>query len=223
MRCRAAFRSDRRPLRGTTPDRAKIAIVVGSDSPILRAGLRTMLASERDIEVVAEAATIVDARRLVATRRPDVLLIAVAADAAGNPGVVGQPWLGRFDIPIILITRVPEPAACGLMSIGGPVSYVDIKVTRARLAEAVRRTAHGERVVSPMTDERSLRSGAVLSAPELAVLRLLAEGQTNRAIAVRLRYSVGTVKDYIQRILEKLDASNRTQAAVKALRAGVLS
>jgi NarL family two-component system response regulator LiaR len=71
--------------------------------------------------------------------------------------------------------------------------------------------------------EQSRRPVAVLSVPELAVLRLLSDGRTNREIAHRLRYSIGTVKDYVQRILEKLEASNRTEAAVKAVREGVLS
>jgi DNA-binding NarL/FixJ family response regulator len=203
--------------------RRRIRITIASDSPVVRTGLRAMLAAERDITIVGEAATVGHARRLIVARRPDVLLVALLTHVAGGPGD-GRPALPRrSDVPAILITRAPAAVELWPRSVADWRAQVGLTVSRAEITEAIRRAARRDRVVGRPGLEQSRRPVAVLSVPELAVLRLLSDGRTNREIAHRLRYSIGTVKDYVQRILEKLEASNRTEAAVKAVREGVLS
>ena len=209
-----------RPLKGVRSGRP-IAIAIASESSVVRRGIRELLASQRDMRVVGETATVTAARRLIAARAPDLLLVAVLKNAPHDLDALRlappQPVAG----PVILIARAPDPTQLWLRSVTDWLAYVSLNVPPPQMVEAVRRAARGERVVYPPGLERP-RPSPTLSAAEISVLRLLSDGHTNREIARHLQYSIGTVKDYVQRILEKLEVSNRTRAAVKAFRAGLL-
>ena len=216
MRRFETVRSSHRPTRGT------IAVAITSESSVLRKGIRAMLAPERDMRIVGEAATIPDARRLMTAHVPDLLVVALLTNAAEGLSTLRVAPPPRVDLPVILIARPPDPTEVWLRPVTDWLAYVGLNVAPRQMVDAVRRAARGERVVYPPGLERLRNPPPTLSAPEVSVLRLLSDGNTNREIAQHLRYSVGTVKDYVQRILEKLEVSNRTQAAVKAFRDGVL-
>jgi len=192
----------------------------------VRTGLRVMLASATDMRVIAEASTIADAARLIAVRPPDLLFVVLLRDLSEGLDAPQRAQQRLLGVPRVVVTVERSAAELSQAPTGTWSDWVSINVTRAGLVAVVRRIARGV----PSSPRKSARGvaqpfsglAATLTAPETALLRLLSEGLTNHQIAGRLGYSVGTVKDYVQRILEKLDVSNRTQAAVKGVRAGML-
>ena len=117
----------------------------------------------------------------------------------------------------------------------GCSGYLNPRVTRKELLKALRAIARGECIIDSGLFKSLLRDVArqqsaekvasqnKLMRPEQEMLRLITEGRTNREIAGKLGYSVATVKDYVQRIIQKLGVSDRTQAAVKAVRTGLVT
>ena len=220
-------------MRGRRSEQARregrtITIAIASESTIVRTGLRVMLASASDMRVIAEVSTIAAAARLIAVRPPDLLFVVILRDLSEGLAALQRAQQRLLDVPRIVVTVERTAAERSQAPTGTRSDWVSINVTRAALVAAVRRVARGAPASSPWKSARSVAPpfgglATTLTAPEAALLRLLSEGLTNPQIAGRLGYSVGTVKDYVQRILEKLDVSNRTQAAVKAVRAGMLN
>ena len=209
-------------------ERRTITIAIASESTIVRTGLTVMLASASDMRVIAEVATIAAAVRLVAVRPPDLLFVVLLRNLSEGLDALQRAQQRLLGVPRIVVTVERSAAERSQAPTSTWSDRVSINVTRAELVAAVRRVARGVPASSPWTSVRGVTQpfsglATTLTAPEIALLRLLSEGLTNRQIAGRLGYSVGTVKDYVQRILEKLDVSNRTQAAVKAVRAGMLN
>jgi len=219
-------------MRGRRSERARrerrtITIAIASESTIVRTGLRVMLASASDMRVIAEVATIAAAARLVAVRPPDLLFVVLLRNLSEGLDALQRARQRLLGVPRIVVTVERSAAERSQAPTSTWSDRVSINVTRAELVAAVRRVARGVPASSPWTSVRGVTQpfsglATTLTAPETALLRLLSEGLTNHQIAGRLGYSVGTVKDYVQRILEKLDVSNRTQAAVKGVRAGML-
>jgi DNA-binding NarL/FixJ family response regulator len=206
----------------------KVFIVAGA--ALLRAGMRTMLAAP-DVRVVGEAEMAAEALRLTGARAPHLVLIGACEKEAEPLELLRQ-----------LKERHPKVSVIMIMAAGGSTlglsraialgcsGYLGPKTSRHDLLRAVRAATRGECVLEPALLRHLLRdlgrqrgarvAGAPeeLTVPEREVLHLVTEGQTNRQIAQRLGYSVGTVKDYVQKIIQKLEVSDRTQAAVKAVR-----
>src|SRR5437879_1229915 len=208
-------------------ERRTSTIAIAIESTIVRTGLTVMLASASDMRVIAEVATIAAAARLVAVRPPDLLFVVLLRNLSEGLDALQRAQQRLLGVPRIVVTVERSAAERSQAPTGTWSDWVSINVTRAELVAAVRRVARGAPASPPCTSARSVAPpfgglATTLTAPETALLRLLSEGLTNPQIAGRLGYSVGTVKDYVQQILEKLDVSNRTQAAVKAVRAGML-
>lgn len=206
----------------------KVLIVAGAG--VLRAGVKTMLAAP-DVRVVGEAETVVEALRLTGARAPHLVLLG-ACDKEGE----------ALELLHQLKERHPKVSVIMIMAAGGSTlglsraialgcsGYVGPKTSSRDLLRAVRAATRGECILEPtllrhllreLGRQRGARVAAApeeLTVPERGVLHLVTEGQTNRQIAQRLGYSVGTVKDYVQKIIQKLEVADRTQAAVKAVR-----
>src|SRR5262249_3637659 len=127
---------------------------------------------------------------------------------------------------VLVITMHDDPALVRRAVEGGASGYVLKGVGRGELLAALEAVRHGGSVVDPSL-LRAAPSQPPAAGPlnpvEQEMLRLVAQGLTNREIGTRLHWSVGTVKKYLQRTLEKLEASDRTQAAVEAVKRGLLS
>jgi len=211
------------------PD-APIRVVIVDDHPMVREGLRTMLDDE-GIEVVGEAGTTAEALREARRAAPDVLLLDV--ELSDGDGLATLPELKRAapGASVLIVTMHAERALVRRAVEMGAAGYVLKGVGRRELLSAVRAVRAGESVMDP-TLLRELASGGArdaaavpgetLSPVELDVLRAIADGLTNRQIAERMRWSVATAKKYVQRVLEKMAVTDRTQAAVAALRARLL-
>jgi DNA-binding NarL/FixJ family response regulator len=130
---------------------------------------------------------------------------------------------------VLVVTMHDNPALVRRAVRAGAAGYVLKGIGRAELLASVRAVRNGGSVLDPGllravvdVDGAPARTAAPLSLVELDLLRLVADGLTNREIGHRLRWSQATVKKYVQRILEKLDVSDRTRAAVEGVRRGLL-
>jgi len=208
-----------------------IRLLIVDDHPMVREGLRSMLAGER-MEIVGEAANGREAVQTLTETSPDVVLLDLEL-----PDTNGLTLLRRIreiapDVQVLVLTMHEDPARVRQAVQAGAAGYVLKGVDRAELLASVRAVTTGESVLDPrllravieVTDagRTPASSAQTLSAIELDLLRLVADGLTNRQIGARLNWSQATVKKYVQRVLEKLGVIDRTQAAAEAVRRGLL-
>lgn len=208
-------------------------VLLVDDHPMVREGLRSMLGGE-NLEIVGEAGSGAEALRAVADLRPDLVLLDVEL-----PDLDGLTVLARIKAlaprTAVLVVSMHGGARLVRRAVeAGAAGYVLKGVGRRELLAAVAAVREGESVLDPALLRALVQDGerggggappagaAALTAVERDVLRLIADGLTNREIADRMRWSVATAKKYVQRILEKLDVSDRTQAAVVAVRTRLL-
>ena len=214
--------------------RSSIRVLVVDDSAVVRVGMKAMLRAP-GIRVIGEATTTQGASRLLEARRPDVVLVDAAlgeADGLAFLRGVKERWPTTSVIMLAKTGGSPHVSRAIALGCSG---YLDLTMERQDILRAVRAVARGECTVAPKLLRQALKElgrepaaraqepPQPLSAIEREVLRLIAEGLTNRQIAERLGYRIGTVKDYVQRVIQKLEVSDRTQAAVRAMRLGLVA
>ncbi|MBI4608152.1 MAG: response regulator transcription factor [Candidatus Rokubacteria bacterium] len=212
------------------PASPKPRVLVVDDHPMVREGIRSMLSGE--IEAWAEAGSGEEALKKLPELRPDLVLLDVQL-----PDLDGLTVLRRIKAlspttSVLIVTMHDNPAYVQQAVKLGAAGYVLKGITRRELLAVLHAVREGESVIEPSILKRLLGEVTVesgtraasgdtpepLTRVEREVLALLTEGLTNREIAERLRWSLGTVKKYVQRILEKLQVSDRTQAAVEGVR-----
>lgn len=209
-------------------------LVIADDHELARAGLRTMLIGQHGIELLAEAKNGREALELCRGLQPDLALIDVRMpdmDGLATCRSIKQ------EVPatnVILVTMHENPHYLLEALRAGASAYVLKDVTQRELLATIRRVLRGESVLDPDIVVRVLghmsgdtsRHGHLpavqLSPREREVLQLLAQGLTNREIARILTVSASTIKIHVEHILAKLDVSDRTQAAVRAIELGLL-
>ena len=203
-----------------------IRIVLADDHPVVRAGLRAMLAGDPDLDPIGEAATPDDAVALVTDLRPDVVLMdlqfgtaATGADATRRIRALPAP-------PAVLVLTNYDTDGDILGAVeAGASGYLLKDAPPDELIAAIRAAAAGETALAPaiagrlLARMRSPRPG--LSTRELEVLRLVAGGATNNDIATRLHISEATVKSHLVHIYTKLGVSSRTAAVATARDSGL--
>ncbi|SFB62154.1 two component transcriptional regulator, LuxR family [Amycolatopsis marina] len=201
-----------------------IRIVLVDDHPVVREGLRGMLESEPDFSVVGEAGSGEEALVLVPAERPDVVLMDLRM-----PGLDGVGAIRRLPGQRIVVLTTYETDTDILRAVeAGATGYLLKDTSRAQLAEAIRAAARGETVLAPSVAGRlvhRVRTPAPpqLSAREVEVLRLVADGSTNAEIGRALHISEATVKTHLLRTFSKLDVSDRTAAVTTAMKHGLLT
>lgn len=219
-----------------------IRVLVVDDQAIVREGIRSMLALEPDITVSGEAANGYEALQQVATQPPDLVLMDVRM-----PEMDGLTALERIKAlaprtSVLMLTLYDDPDYLLRAVVAGAAGYVLKDTAREDLVRAIRITAEGGAIVAPsllpellkrigrmgrerlgrLADGEACQPARTLSEREIQVLALIAEGLTNQEIGERLVLSPTTVKTHVQNILQKLDVSDRTQAAVYAVRCGLV-
>ena len=197
------------------------------DHPMVREGLRGMLSDHR-VEVIAEAASGAEALRLLPLLRPDVVLLDLELPDMDGLSVLARIRAQDAGLPVLVVTMHEDADLMRRAVKAGANGYVLKGVGRRELLASVRAVRSGGSVVDPallrtaVADDDARTDAAALSRVEVDLLRLVANGLTNRQIAGRLRWSQATVKKYVQRVLDKLGAIDRTQAAVEAVRRRLL-
>lgn len=211
-----------------------IRILLADDHAIVRAGLRALLDSgvaesdsAADVEVVGEVATAEDAVAFCATTRVDLVLM----DLRFGPGKSGAEATAALrelpDPPNILVVTNYDTDADILGAIeAGASGYILKDTPPAELLAAVRSAAAGESVLSPSVASRLMtrvrKPDTTLSAREIEVLRLVADGHSNREIGKRLFLSETTVKSHLVHIYSKLGVKSRTSAVARARERGAI-
>jgi two-component system response regulator NreC len=205
-----------------------IRIVLADDHPVVRSGLRLLLDSETDFEVVAEAGNVESAVRYVRGHHPDVLVLDL--NMPGSPSLDAIPALREQapDTQIVVLTMQQEPAFAREALSAGALGYVLKDAADDELVEAVRRAAVGESYLNPRLGARIASEPPPgprddLSDREVDVLRLIALGHTNVEIAERLFLSVRTVETHRSHIQQKLRLSTRAELVGYALERGLIA
>ncbi len=204
-----------------------IKILIADDHEVVRIGLKTILA-DTDVEVMAEVSTGEEAVKYALTHRPDVVLLDVRMPEGDGLTALGRIKLDKPDMPILMLSNFDNPTYIARAVALGAAGYLLKSCTRDELLAAIRTSAAGETV---WTRDALRRVTGALATPRLAadvevpltqreseVLRQLAYGLTNKEIAATLHISYETVKEHVQHILRKIGVSDRTQAAVWAVR-----
>ncbi|MEV4018459.1 response regulator transcription factor [Nonomuraea angiospora] len=204
-----------------------IRLLIADDHPIVRDGIRGMFAGDPDFEVLGEAGDGAQAVELARALNPDVILMDLRMPRMD--GVAAIKELARLGIAArVLVLTTYDTDRDVLPAIeAGATGYLLKDTGRDELVRAVRTAARGEAVLSPSVATRLLgqvRAPAdPLSARELEVLQLIADGATNREVATRLFISEATVKSHVLHIYTKLGVNDRAAAVAVAFRRGLLT
>ncbi|MDP8928341.1 MAG: response regulator transcription factor [Actinomycetota bacterium] len=206
---------------------ATVRVLIADDHPVVRDGLRAILATQPDIEVVGEATTGPQAVSMARSLRPQLVLMDLQM-----PGLDGASATRRIrdefdDVHVLILTTYDTDADITRAIEAGAIGYLLKDAPREELFRAVRLATHGESVLSPGVAARVLdrmRGPAeeALSSREIEVLACLARGLSNRDIARRLHISQATVKTHLVHIFGKLGVDNRTAAVTVAVAKGII-
>jgi DNA-binding NarL/FixJ family response regulator len=213
-----------------------IGVLVVDDHELVRRGLRTFLGSEPDIDVLGEADGGVQALELLASmesegRRPDVIVMDL--QMAPIDGIESTRRVRALykDVEVVALTSFAEEERVHAALQAGAAGYVLKDSDADAVAAAVRAAHRGELQIDPavarslmsvIRDARSTEPISELTSRELDVLRLVAAGKPNKQIATELDISERTARTHVSRILHKLRLSSRTQAALWAVREGLV-
>ena len=208
-----------------------ITLLIADEFELVRAGLKSMVAGE-GIKVVAEASTGKEAVRMTKKHKPDVALLGARLPKGDGLNSLGRIKLDLPDQNVLMFSSFDNPVHVAKAVAIGANGWILKTATRERLPEAIRTAAEGERVWTP--EELRNMSGALatprlssddveisLTAREGEVLRQMTHGLTNKEVAQALHVSYETIKEHVQHILRKVGVSDRTQAAVWAIRKGL--
>ncbi len=205
-----------------------IRILIADDHRVVRQGLRLLLKVDPDLDVVGEASNGVEAVRLAGQLRPDVVLMDLVMPVMGGIEATAAIRRETPEVEVLALTSVLEDASVVGAVRAGAIGYL-LKDTHAEeLRHAIRSAAAGQVQMAPEAAARLLRevrlpeASDTLTGRETEVLRLLAQGQANKEIARSLGIGEATVKSHVGHILDKLGVQSRTQAALHAVRSGLV-
>ena len=205
----------------------KIKLLIADDHEVVRSGLKSLLAGT-EIKVVAEVGSGAEAVKYALESDPDVVMLDIRMPDGDGLTALGRIKLDKPEIPILILSTFDNPTYVARAVALGANGYLLKGCTREELLAAIRTAAAGE---SAWTRDELRRVTGALATPRLTadvevpltqreseVLRQLAYGLTNKEIAQTLHISYETVKEHVQHILRKIGVSDRTQAAVWAVR-----
>jgi len=208
-----------------------IKLLIVDDHEVVRSGLKSMLA-QSDIKIVAEASGGEAAVQLATKQKIDVVLMDVRMPDGDGISALGRIKMEKPDLPILLFSNYDNPTYVARSVALGASGYLLKSISQDKLTEAIRMAARGESI---WTREELRRVTGALATPRLTadvevpltqresdVLNQLAFGLTNKEIAQALNISYETVKEHVQHILRKIGVTDRTQAAVWAVRKGLV-
>jgi len=215
-----------------------IRVLLADDQAIFLEGLETLLSSQKDIQVVGQAADGQEAVDLALELHPDVILMDIQMPVLDGIGATRRVKQSLPECRVIALTTFDDKEIVFNALRAGAVGYLLKDVGSVQLADSIRRTARGESILDPsvtakVVAEFSRVSSLVtatqpevlaepLSEREVEVLRLVTAGLSNREIAMRLFISPGTAKSHIHNLCSKLGAHNRTEAAMRARELGLM-
>jgi NarL family two-component system response regulator LiaR len=205
-----------------------IQVLLVDDHRVVRQGLRMFLSLDPEIEVIGEAANGEEAISKVAQLHPDVVLMDLLMPVVDGIEATQKIRKKYPDTEIIALTSVLEDASVVGAVRAGAIGYLLKDTDADELCQAIKAAAAGQVQLDPKAAERLMREIRAPESPEkltdreVEVLRLVAEGKANKEIASELHISETTVKTHVSNILMKLGVPSRTQAALYAVRIGLV-
>jgi DNA-binding NarL/FixJ family response regulator len=204
-----------------------VRVLIADDHPMVRSGLRQMLESAGDIEVVAEAATGTDTVRSAGRLLPDVVLMDRRMPAGDGVTATAEIHRRHPDVHVLGVTTYDTDADIYAAIDAGTTGYILKDARRDELYAAVRAAARGETVLAPKVASRVIDQArgvdpTALARREVEVVRLVAAGHRNRDIARQLYIGEATVKSHLQNIYDKLGVDDRAHAVTVTLERGIL-
>lgn len=206
-----------------------IRILIADDHAVVRQGLKMFLSLDPDLEVIGEANNGAEALELSGQLQPDVVLMDLLMPVMDGITAIGKIRQQYPDIEVLALTSVLEDASVVGAVKAGAIGYL-LKDTQAdELRRAIKAAAEGQVQLAPQAAARLLREVRTPEAPEpltdreTEVLTLLASGRANKEIARDLQIGEKTVKTHVSNILGKLGVQSRTQAALYAVRTGLVA
>jgi DNA-binding NarL/FixJ family response regulator len=205
----------------------EIRLLIVDDHPVVRDGLRGMLESQHDFEVVGEAGDGSEAVQQVENLKPDIVLMDLRMPVMDGVTALGQIKANNPQVQVLVLTTYDSDADILPAIEAGAAGYLLKDSSKEELYDGIRAAARGETVLAPAVAARlvgRMRAPAEekLSSREVEVLQLVAEGASNSEIAQQLHISQATVKSHLVNIFGKLGVSDRTAAVTMALRKGIL-
>jgi DNA-binding NarL/FixJ family response regulator len=210
----------------TAQGASPIRVFLLDDHEIVRRGIKELLESEADIEVVGESGLAQEAARRIPALRPDVAILDGRLPDGSGIDVCREVRSVDPTIAALILTSYDDDDALFAAIMAGAAGYILKQVGGSDFIDTVRRVAAGQSTLDPSVTARvldRLRNGPrvdpeldALSAQEQRILELIGEGLTNREIAERMYLAEKTVKNYVSSMLAKLGLTSRTQAAIFA-------
>jgi two-component system, NarL family, response regulator len=201
-----------------------IRIMVVDDHPLLRLGLKTVIGTEPDMEVVAEAADGVEAVAQYSAHRPDVVLMDLRMPRMDGAAAIEAIHKGDRDARIVALTTYDGDADIHRALTAGAVGYLIKDMIGTEVSAAIRSAAAGRRVIPPAVAGRlaEFTPRLDLTTREVEVLRFAAKGLRNKDIARVIGRTEATVKVHLKNIMAKLDVEDRTEAVTLAYQRGII-
>jgi DNA-binding NarL/FixJ family response regulator len=206
---------------------AKVRLMIVDDHAIVREGLQTLLAEEASIELVGAAANGEEAIAQIQHARPDVVLMDLVMPGMGGATATRKILEVAPGTNVLVLTSFADDRRVADALDAGAVGYLLKDVLQPDLLRAILNAAQGRTTLHPEVQQLLLRHTATKRQPqlhdrlterEMSVLKLIANGRSNKEIAAALYLTEGTVKGYISTIFDKLEVEDRTQAALYAVK-----
>lgn len=210
---------------------APIKVMIVDDHPMVRQGLRTFFSTCDDIEVVGEAGNGLEAVQKCIDDPPDVVLMDMVMPGMDGATATAKVLESCPTTKVIVLTSFVEPGTVTRVLEAGAISYLLKDASPDKLAEAIRQAHKGrgtidssaaQALMAAQMEARRHTVGDDLTQREREVLALVVAGLNNREIASRLFLSQGTVRLHVSNVLRKLEAPNRTAAAMLAVQHGLV-
>ena len=204
-----------------------IRLLIADDHPVVRAGLRGILDSQPDFEVVGEAADGAEAVALTGRLLPHVVLMDLRMPKMGGVEAIGRIKADHPQVHVLVLTTYDSDADILPAIETGATGYLLKDTPREELFEAIHAAAQGRPLLAPAVAARLMErmrgpAEEALSSREIEVLALVAKGANNREVASQLFISEATVKTHLLHIFSKLGVADRTAAVTTALERGIL-
>ena len=210
-----------------------VKVLIVDDHPVVRRGLHSILGDAKDVQVVGEASNGSEALKQVAALKPDVVLMDIRLPGADGVQITRRVRREFPDVKVIILTTYDDDQHLYNAIEAGAHGFLTKHADYSDLAESIRAVARGERLLSPALVGKVLdhfqhlaRAQALqqsgLNEQEIELLRLIAEGETNKAIGDKLFWSEVTVKRRASEVYSKLNVADRAQAVGEAMRRGLI-
>ena len=212
----------------------KIRVAIADDHAIVREGIRALLSVAADVDVVGEAADGSAAIALAERLKPDVLLLDIAMPGLGGLEAAGEIHRATPEVKILVLSQYDNPEYVRRFIRLGAAGYVLKRAAGSELVAAIRAVHRGGMVIDPAVAREAMGDGAgggaaaadpydALTERERQVLKLVAEGRSNKEVAGVLGVSIKTAMSHREHVMQKLGLHSRTDLIRFAIRAGVIT